>query len=81
MEETMTDYQISLSGGGQIARTLNARCDDDHEACALAQRMINAKGQADVWANSRHVGWVSAISATGIEAISRPWSVRPPNWS
>ena len=76
----MTDYQISLSGGGQVARTLNARCADDQEACALAQRMLDIKGRADVWASSRHVGWVSAISSAGIKVIDRPWSRRSPDW-
>ena len=75
----MTDYQISLSGGGQVARTFNARCADDQEACALAQRMLDVKGQADVWASSRHIGWVSAISSAGIKAIGRPWSLRSPD--
>lgn len=77
MEDIVTDYQISLSGSGKVARILNARCADDHEACALAQRMLDVKGQADVWANSRHVGWVSAVSFTGIKAISQPWGIRP----
>lgn len=75
----MTDYQINLSGGGQVARTLNARCADDQEACAFVRRMLDIKGRADVWASSRHVGCVSAISSAGIKEIDRPWSLRLPD--
>lgn len=77
MEDKVNDYQITLSESGKVARIVNARCADDHEACALAQRMLDVKGQANVWASSRHVGWVSAVSFAGIKAISQPWAIRP----
>lgn len=68
----MTEYKIDvMDGGGQIIRRFNARCIDDREACALARRLLDVDGQADVWAGARRVGRVSVTSAAEIEMLAR----------
>ena len=73
----MADYGIDLQdSSGRIVQQCQAKCADDAEACALAQRLLNPGGRAEVWIDRRCVGRVSATSAAEIEMLGRPWAAR-----
>ena len=74
----MTHYQISLLNiGGHSIGSLNAKCVNDREALGLAQRMLNGRGHADVWAGTRRVGQVTEASDADIKALGQPWASQP----
>ncbi len=39
----------------EIARQAEVECASDHEACALAESLLDPGGQAEVWSGSRFV--------------------------
>lgn len=66
----MADYRIYLLNiSGKILSGSNATCTSDQEACALAQRMLNINGEAEVWLGASCVGRVSATSAAEIKIL------------
>ena len=70
----MTEYKIDvMDSGGRVIRVSNARCINDQEACALARRLLNMDGQADVWAGATRIGRVSVTLAAEIEVLGRSW--------
>ena len=69
----MASYRIQLLNiSGKILSGFNASCIDDQEARALAQRMINVNGRAEVWLGTSYVGHVSATSAADMKTLSQP---------
>jgi hypothetical protein len=55
----MSDYQFRVldCGGMNIANHSRA-CRDDHEAMALARRLIEGGGVAHIWEGDRNVGQI-----------------------
>lgn len=69
----MANYNINLlDSGGHIVSGTRAECASDREACALARRLLNVNGQAEIWAGHRRVGQVSPTSAAEIELLGQP---------
>ena len=55
----MAEYRIYLLGfSGEIRSGSDAICSSDDEAHCVAQRMLDAGGQAEVWSGTRLVGRV-----------------------
>ena len=74
----MTDYQISLlNKGGHAVSSRDARCVYAREALGLAQRTLNGRSHADVWAGTRRVGQVTEASGADIKALGQPWTSQP----
>ena len=62
-----------MDSDGRVIRVSNARCTNDQETCALARRLLDVDGQADVWAGTMHIGRVSVTLAAEIEVLGRSW--------
>ena len=76
----MADYRIDLlNGSGRIVQQSNAKCNDDGEACALAQRLLSFGERAEVWIGGRCAGRVSVTSAAEIKMLGRPWAAHQPS--
>ncbi len=74
----MANYQINLLGAvGHSVSSLDARCANDPEALGLAQRMLDGRGHACVWAGTRCVGEVSEASGADVEALGQLWASQP----
>ncbi len=76
----MADYRIDLlNGSGRIVQQSNAKCNDDGEACVLAQRLLSFGERAEVWIGGRCAGRVSVASAAEVKMLGRPWAARQPS--
>ena len=57
----MSHYRIYLLNiNGHIDKGVDAHCDADQDACALAQLMVNDSdsSQAEVWTGAKYIGKV-----------------------
>ena len=69
----MAAYRIDLlNGSGRIVPQFNAKCNDDGEACALAQRLLSFGERAEVWIGGRCAGRVSVASAAEVKCSAGP---------
>ncbi len=74
----MADYQINLlDSTGPTVSNLRARCADHPEALGLAQRMLDGRGHADVWAGTKRVSQLLEASGADVEAPGQSWASQP----